>query len=213
MFKRHLVDRANRLASWVHDEECCRWVGVVCDNVTGHVLELHLRNPTLEYDAPVAEYEANKRSKLGGKLNHSLLNLKHLSYLDLSNNDFGGIHIPRFFGSMGSLRYLNLSHAGFGGLVPRQLGNLSNMQYLDLNADDDLNANDEYRTMFVENLRWLVGISRLKYLDMSFVDLIPAKLQKAVVCKTKTSIASPHDQHLKTKDAKLTRQKDRSSAN
>ncbi|XVF29515.1 hypothetical protein REPUB_Repub15cG0128900 [Reevesia pubescens] len=152
MFKRHLVDRANRLASWVHDEECCRWVGVVCDNVTGHVLELHLRNPTLEYDAPVAEYEANKRSKLGGKLNHSLLNLKHLSYLDLSNNDFGGIHIPRFFGSMGSLRYLNLSHAGFGGLVPRQLGNLSNMQYLDLNADDDLNANDEYRTMFVENL-------------------------------------------------------------
>ncbi|XVF29533.1 hypothetical protein REPUB_Repub15cG0129600 [Reevesia pubescens] len=169
-FRQHLVDPANRLVSWVHVEDCCRWVGVVCDNVTGHVLELHLKGPSLEDDASLAEDDAYlwSSSTLGGKINQSLLNLKHLNYLDLSNNDFGGIHIPRFFGSMGSLRYLNLSHARFGGLVPHQLGNLSNMQYL------DLKAYDEYRMMYVENLRWLVGISRLKYLDMSFVDLSKA---------------------------------------
>ncbi|XVF29518.1 hypothetical protein REPUB_Repub15cG0129200 [Reevesia pubescens] len=162
-FRQHLVDPANRLVSWVHVEDCCRWVGVVCDNVTGHILELHLESPSLEDGAPLAKYYAYLRSssKLGGKINHSLLNLKHLSYLDLSNNNFGGIHIPRFFGSMGSLRYLNLSNAKFGGLIPHQLGNLSKMQYLDLHGN----------YMYVENLRWLAGISRLNYLDMSYLNL------------------------------------------
>ena len=67
-----------------------------------------------------------------GKINPSLLDLKHLIYLDLSCNNFHGAQIPKFLGSMGSLRYLNLSFAGFGGLIPHQLGNLSNLQYLNL---------------------------------------------------------------------------------
>ncbi|OMP04477.1 Leucine-rich repeat, typical subtype [Corchorus olitorius] len=162
VFKQHLFDPANRLASWVQHEDCCRrWVGVVCHNVSGHVLELHLQNPTLDDDATFAESEANMRSRLGGKIHHSLLNLTHLSYLDLSYNEFGGISIPDFFGSMLSLRHLNLSIAGFGGLIPHQLGNLSNMEYLNL---------DEYG-LHVENLGWLAGMSRLKYLHMSTVNL------------------------------------------
>ncbi|OMP04478.1 hypothetical protein COLO4_09602 [Corchorus olitorius] len=164
-FKQHLLDPANRLASWVADEDCCRrWVGVVCDNVTGHVLELHLGLPTLDYDYDsIAEIEANEKSRLGGKISHSLLNLTHLNYLDLSNNYFGGIPIPNFFGSMVSLRCLNLSGAGFGGLMPHQLGNLSNMEYLHLNDYDE--------RPYVENLRWLAGMSRLQYLNLSYVNL------------------------------------------
>ena len=140
-FKQDLEDPSNRLASWAaaaaaSDVDCCDWIGVVCHNRTGHVLQLHLRTFYPLYDVRTgraqhyAQYEAYERSMFGGKINPSLLDLKHLIYLDLSYNNFSGIQIPKFLGSMGSLRYLNLSHARFGRLIPRQLGNLSNLQYL-----------------------------------------------------------------------------------
>ena len=153
-FKQHLTDPSNRLASWAaaaSDLDCCHWVGVVCDNRTGHVLQLHLRSHypvsielTIYEDELTiyedyqreAEYEAYSRSRFGGKINPSLLDLKHLIYLDLSGNGFGGIQIPNFLGSMGSLRYLNFSYARFVGLIPHQLGNLSNMHYLNLGLNN-----------------------------------------------------------------------------
>ncbi|KAA8548387.1 hypothetical protein F0562_000071 [Nyssa sinensis] len=159
-FKEDLVDPSNRLSSWDGHSDCCNWAGVVCDNSTGHVRELHLRN-LHENMGAWAAYEAYRRSKLGGKINPSLLNLKHLNSLDLSNNDFGGIQIPHFIGSLRSLRYLNLSNAGFGGVVPHQLGNLSSLHYLIL-GDFSLRA---------KNLRWLSGLSLLQHLDMSRVSL------------------------------------------
>ncbi|GKV15192.1 hypothetical protein SLEP1_g25994 [Rubroshorea leprosula] len=119
------------------------------DNITGHVIELHLRTTApWEVGYFVYDYGANEayeRSMLGGKISPSLLHLKHLSYLDLSNNDFGGIQIPKFFGSLESLRYLNLSRANFGGEVPHHLGNLSNLKYLNLEND--------YYVVYVENLQ------------------------------------------------------------
>ncbi|GKV08999.1 hypothetical protein SLEP1_g20565 [Rubroshorea leprosula] len=162
-FKQCIVDRTNRLASWHSDGDCCKWTGIVCDNVTGHVIELNLRVPTLDdyYD-----YEAYERSWMGGKISPSLLHLKHLSYLDLSNNDFRGIHIPKFFGSLGSLRYLNLSLSNFGGKIPHHLGNLSNLKYLDLG--------NNYYTMHVETLHWLSSFHSLEYLDLSYVNLSQA---------------------------------------
>ncbi|KAK2639619.1 hypothetical protein Ddye_027414, partial [Dipteronia dyeriana] len=78
------------------------------------------------------KYGSYERSMLDGKINPSLLDLKSLIYMDLSNNDFQGTRIPRFFGFMRNLRYLNLSGARFVGMIPHQLGNLSNLQYLGL---------------------------------------------------------------------------------
>ncbi|KAL5737674.1 hypothetical protein ACOSP7_030435 [Xanthoceras sorbifolium] len=175
-FKQDLIDPSNRLASWIGDGDCCNWAGVDCHNVTGHVLQLQLRNPHLEYFTSdyrsQAKYEAYMRSMLGGTINPSLLNLKHLKHLDLSFNDFEGIQIPGFLGSMHSLRYLNLSRAGFQGMIPQQLGNLSNLQYLDLQS--------EFYT-YVENLRWITGLSLLKHLDLSSVNLSKASHHWAMI--------------------------------
>ena len=37
-FRQDLLDPSNRLTSWASDVDCCDWVGVLCHNVTGHVL-------------------------------------------------------------------------------------------------------------------------------------------------------------------------------
>ncbi|KAL6320018.1 hypothetical protein AAG906_003115 [Vitis piasezkii] len=70
-----------------------------------------------------------------------LLDLKHLQYLDLSCNYFGSLNIPEFFGSLSTLRYLNLSSA------------------------DSLNAKD---------IEWISGLTFLKFLDVTNVNLSKA---------------------------------------
>ncbi|KDO50223.1 hypothetical protein CISIN_1g037249mg, partial [Citrus sinensis] len=101
---------------------------------------------------------------LVGKVNPSLLDLNHLSYLGLSFNDFQGVQIPRFIGSIRNLRYLNLSDTQFVGMIPPPLGNLSNLQSLDLSLN----------YLYVENFLWLSGLSFLEQLDLCYVNLSKA---------------------------------------
>ena len=70
--------RPGALSSWslrVHDSDCCNWRGVRCVNMTGRVVGLDLSNLNLM-----------------GSLTPSLLDLKFLSYLDLSLNNFEDYH-------------------------------------------------------------------------------------------------------------------------
>ncbi|CAL5407964.1 unnamed protein product [Camellia sinensis] len=164
-FKQGLKDPSNRLSSWDLEDDCCKWAGVVCNNLTGHVHELHLQN-TYGYTTQ-AEFKVYMKSKLSGEVNPYLLDLKHLNYLDLSGNDFGGIPIPSFLGSQVCLQYLNLSEAGFAGIVPYQLGNLSSLRSLSLKGPSPY---DEL-VLEVENLQWLSGLSTLEHLDLSQVNL------------------------------------------
>jgi len=61
---------------------------------------------------------SSSSSYLRGEINPSLARLRHLNYLDLSMNYFGGMSIPTFLGSIKKLKYLNLSGACFhGGLT------------------------------------------------------------------------------------------------
>ncbi|KAI3748944.1 hypothetical protein L6452_12402 [Arctium lappa] len=158
-FKHDLIDDTNRLSSWNSANiDCCRWAGIVCDNITAHVQEIHLRGPDPELE------EASTQT-LGGKINPSLLSLKQLKYLDLSCNDFGTTEIPSFIGSLQNLRYLNLSMSQFYGRVPQQLGNLSKLAVLDLRNGPWLS------NVQVNSLHWLSSLPLLQRLDMSGYDL------------------------------------------
>lgn len=43
--KQDLKDPINLLSTWNAKGDCCMWTGVSCDNLTYHVLELHLSFP------------------------------------------------------------------------------------------------------------------------------------------------------------------------
>ncbi|XP_037492455.1 receptor-like protein EIX1 [Jatropha curcas] len=138
--------------------------------ITGHVLELHLESFSEDeyYASGATAYygEYLEKSAFRGKISDSLLNLKNLKYLDLSNNNFGGIPFPKFLGSMRSLRHLNLDTTGFGGIIPYQLGNLSNLQYLSIRGF--------LLGCYVENFHWLTGMVSLEFLDFNLVNLSQA---------------------------------------
>ncbi|KAL5549332.1 hypothetical protein UlMin_004563 [Ulmus minor] len=152
------------LSSW-EGQDCCHWKGVTCDRNTGHVIELHLSN-------------TSDGLLVLRKVNISLMELKHLRYLDLSGNYFQQSEIPKFFGSLNKLRYLNLSFSHFIGKVPHQLGNLTNLQVLDLRSDDFQQAYaDNFHIQFLDLsfnalqtpiLRALQNMSFLRVLDISY---------------------------------------------
>ncbi|KAK6119138.1 hypothetical protein DH2020_047114 [Rehmannia glutinosa] len=173
-FKQSLKDPSNLLSSWNNngDVNCCKWKGVFCNNLTGHVIELHLQRQDMFQG-------------LHGKINPSLLNLKYLKYLDLSQNRLDETMIPSFIGSLTSLEYLNLSNAGFYGMIPHNIGNLSNLHTLVL---EDSNS----QSLNVDSLEWLSGLSKLEHLNMNHVNLSKAANNWAHVINKFPSLVELH---------------------
>ncbi|XP_031120480.1 receptor-like protein EIX2 [Ipomoea triloba] len=151
-FKHGLEDDYGLLSSWgssIHQRECCNWWGVHCNNNTAHVT-------ILDIHAPLDDHGFILQLK-GSKVSQSLLQLKHLVYLDLSNNDFQGNPIPEFIGSFGGLRVLSLMDANFAGTVPCELGNLTNLRVLNITGGG----------LKMNNLEWLSRLSSLRSIDLS----------------------------------------------
>ncbi|BFG37781.1 hypothetical protein CerSpe_240550 [Prunus speciosa] len=148
--KQGLKDPSRRLSSWV-GEDCCKWSGVGCNNITGRVNRLDLGSGDWFDD-----------HAFGGEINSSLLVLKDLDYLNLRMNYFGGV-FPSFIGSLEKLKYLDLSGLYFVGVIPPNLGNLSRLLYLDLSLGT-----------FETDLHCLATLSSLKYLHLGGLNLTKA---------------------------------------
>ncbi|KAI8009685.1 Receptor-like protein EIX2 [Camellia lanceoleosa] len=142
-FKQGLKDPSNRLSSWTSND-CCQWSGVQCNKICRHVIKLDLRN-------------LFPSSKSGTALIGQGENIAY------ERSCLGGIPIPEFIGMLKNLRYLNLSSASFSGEIPPQLGNLSDLNHLDLYS--------EIYGLKTINLRWVSSLSSLHYLNMRGVKI------------------------------------------
>ncbi|XP_054816928.1 receptor-like protein EIX2 [Prosopis cineraria] len=119
-FKQHLLDPSNRLASWSSNTNCCNWTSIVCDHVTGHILRLDLKTsiPSSNWNS---EYDSYDRSRLGGEIHLSILDLKSLSYLDLSGNYFEG-DFPLCLKNSNKLVFLDFRENQFSRIIPPWVG-------------------------------------------------------------------------------------------
>jgi EIX receptor 1/2 len=175
--KNGLVDDAGILSSWSShrsSQDCCLWRGVGCSNGTDRVIRLDLNGFWSD--------DLGARVVLSGDINSSLLELNHLNHFDLSYNSFN--RIPEFIGSLGRLRYLNLSNILFeDSKVPPQLGNLTNLQTLDLSSS----------SIILKNTEWISKLSSLQTLHINYVDLSESDrlLENAI-----TRLPSLFDLHL-----------------
>ncbi|KAM0901369.1 hypothetical protein ACQ4PT_020036 [Festuca glaucescens] len=159
-FKAGLNDSGNIMSSW-RGADCCRWNGVGCSNRTGHVVALRINSP--------GGNSYPYFGTMGGEIRSSLLSLRHLKQLDLSNNNFGGQPIPELIGGLRSLTHLDLSYSNFGGRIPPHIGNLSNLLSLQLNSYPGIQF-----TPHSHDLAWVSGLRKLQLLSMSGVDLSAA---------------------------------------
>ncbi|WMV56552.1 hypothetical protein MTR67_049937 [Solanum verrucosum] len=114
-----------KTSSWNTSRDCCSWDGVVCDDITGHVIELDLGCSGL-----VGTIDSNS----------SLFQLSHLQRLDLTRNNFSNSHISPEFGKFSSLKHLDLSYSYFSGQVPSEISHLSKLHSLRLSTIYDSNA-------------------------------------------------------------------------
>ncbi|XP_028769696.1 receptor-like protein 7 [Neltuma alba] len=108
--------KSQKLVHWNQNYSCCEWSGVTCNK--GRVIALDL-----------------SEESISGGLDSSsgLFNLTYMQDLNLAYNDFHSV-VPSKLHELKSLRYLNLSNAGFEGHIPIEISRLTRLVSLDLST-------------------------------------------------------------------------------
>ncbi|XP_061953406.1 receptor-like protein EIX2 isoform X2 [Populus nigra] len=185
-FKEDITDEYGVLSSWGGEEEkrdCCKWRGVGCDNITGHVTSLNL------HSSPLYEHHFTPLiGKLQGLVPDGFRKMSALTNLVLSRNQLEG-GIPRSLGEMCSLHTLDLCHNNLTGELSDLTRNLygrteSSLEILRLCQNQlrgsltDIARFSSLRELDISNnqlngsLPESIGfLSKLDYFDVSFNSL------------------------------------------
>ncbi|CAH2065582.1 unnamed protein product [Thlaspi arvense] len=184
IFRVSIYDPNRTLSTW-YGSTCSNWTGLSCQNPTGKVLSLTLSN-----------------TNLSGQIHPSLCKLTSLQSLDLSWNNLSG-NIPSCVGALRNLRTLNLSrnslvgaipgtfvnlkelrevvlreNRDLGGLIPHWLGDLMNLERIDLNLS---HLNLSFNGFSYEISPSLVFSEKLVMLDLShngFSGRLPSRISE-----------------------------------
>ncbi|KAH0780824.1 hypothetical protein KY290_000422 [Solanum tuberosum] len=147
--KKEVDDPSNILSSWVVGKDCCEWKGVVCNNITRHVIELsiyadwfdfrHLRINNLEW----------------------LTSLSSLEYLEIESVDLSKanewLQVINMLPSLVDLRLYNCSLHHITPLLDHH--NFSSLKSLDLSGNHNFSSS---------LLKWVFYLPNLVSLDLSY---------------------------------------------
>ncbi|PHT84093.1 hypothetical protein T459_12536 [Capsicum annuum] len=130
--------------------DCGLWDGVICDEMSGHVIELDLGC-----------------SSLAGTIdsNSSLFQLSPIKRLNLSYNNLYSSKISPKFGRFSNLTHLDLSDSSLSSQIPYEISHLSKLQSLFLSGNSELRVLPRDFKMLLQNL------TQLRELDLSHVNI------------------------------------------
>lgn len=131
-----------RFASWTEYSNCCEWYHVVCDALSGRVMELNIFDGDFHGSIPDAigdlSYIHNivfyKLPNVVGPIPSVLTKLKNLVYLTIRETGISG-PVPDFLSELTALNQIDLSFNQLSGSIPASLGDLSNLTSLDLSGN------------------------------------------------------------------------------
>ncbi|XP_009591631.1 receptor-like protein EIX2 [Nicotiana tomentosiformis] len=145
--KKEVYDPSDSLSFWIVGKDCCEWKGVVCHNLTRHVIELHiygffgyLRINNLEWLPSLLNLENLEIDYVDlSKATNWLQVINKLpSLVDLSLYNCSLHHIPPLLNhNFSSLETLDLSRNNFSSSIPKWVFNLPSLVSLDL-SDSNL---------------------------------------------------------------------------